>query len=172
MPSLYGYDVEDMVVNRPRRVLNDEEHIALDNTAAIVPFAQQEIVHAFLRGVDENLKEYMQESTGELFTGVISSILDAVERVDTTLRKPLEEAIGPEVNRVLLRLFNRWEKETVNYWGPVIEIVGSLPKDELADMAEALINLTKFRRRITPERETVGVRLMSLSSLKAMASFG
>lgn len=32
----------------------------------------------------------------------------------------------------------------------------NLPKDELAAMAESLVNLTKFRRRVTPERETVG----------------
>ena len=31
-----------------------------------------------------------------------------------------------------------------------------LPKDELAAMAEALVNLTKFRRRISQDRETVG----------------
>jgi hypothetical protein len=30
------------------------------------------------------------------------------------------------------------------------------PKDELGDMAEALVNLTKFRSRVTLERETVG----------------
>jgi hypothetical protein len=52
-------------------------------------------------------------------------------------------------------LFLEWDRQTVSYWGPVVEIVSSLPKDELAAMAEALVNLTKFRRRITPERETV-----------------
>ena len=34
--------------------------------------------------------------------------------------------------------------------------VSSLPKDELGSMAEALVNLTKFRRRVSQERETVG----------------
>ena len=39
---------------------------------------------------------------------------------------------------------------------PIVDIVSSLPKDELASMAESLVNLTKFKRRVTPERETVG----------------
>jgi hypothetical protein len=34
--------------------------------------------------------------------------------------------------------------------------VASLPKDELGAMAESLVNLTKFKRRISTERETVG----------------
>lgn len=31
-----------------------------------------------------------------------------------------------------------------------------LPKDELAAMAESLVNLTSFKRKVTLERETVG----------------
>ena len=38
----------------------------------------------------------------------------------------------------------------------VMEMVASLPKDELGAMAESLVNLTKFKRRVTKEEETVG----------------
>ena len=31
-----------------------------------------------------------------------------------------------------------------------------LPKEELAEMAETLVNLTSFKRRVTPSAETVG----------------
>ena len=34
--------------------------------------------------------------------------------------------------------------------------VAILPKDELAAMAEALVNLTSFKRRFSPDAETVG----------------
>ena len=39
---------------------------------------------------------------------------------------------------------------------PVMAMVGALPKDELAAMAEALVNLTAFKRRLTGVLETVG----------------
>ena len=45
---------------------------------------------------------------------------------------------------------------TRKFVGPVLDIVGDLPKDELAAMAESLVNLTSFKRRITAEAETVG----------------
>ena len=35
-------------------------------------------------------------------------------------------------------------------------MVNALPKDELAAMAEALVNLTAFKRRLTGTLETVG----------------
>ena len=37
-----------------------------------------------------------------------------------------------------------------------MSIVALLPKDELAELAEALVNLTSFKRRVTPAAETVG----------------
>ena len=37
-----------------------------------------------------------------------------------------------------------------------MSIVGQLPKEELAEMAEALVNLTSLKRRVTPAAETVG----------------
>jgi len=44
-------------------------------------------------------------------------------------------------------------KEYVN---PVVKVVSVLPKNELAAMAESLVNLTSFKRKVTPESETVG----------------
>ncbi|MHC4268747.1 MAG: hypothetical protein ACYSTS_09795 [Planctomycetota bacterium] len=43
-----------------------------------------------------------------------------------------------------------------NYVYPVINVVTMLPKDELAAMAESLVNLTSFKRKVTMESETVG----------------
>ena len=43
-----------------------------------------------------------------------------------------------------------------NHISPVLSAVASLPKDELAAMAESLINLTSFKRKVTIETETVG----------------
>jgi hypothetical protein len=39
---------------------------------------------------------------------------------------------------------------------PIIDTVSALPKHELAEMAEALINLASFRKRVSPDLETVG----------------
>ena len=39
---------------------------------------------------------------------------------------------------------------------PVLEVLRFLPKDELAAMAEALVNLTSFKRRVSTSVESVG----------------
>jgi hypothetical protein len=39
---------------------------------------------------------------------------------------------------------------------PILRVVTMMPKDELAAMAESLVNLTSFKRKVTEEAETVG----------------
>jgi len=43
-----------------------------------------------------------------------------------------------------------------NYVDPIINVVASLPKAELAAMAESLVNLTSFKGKVSMEAETVG----------------
>jgi hypothetical protein len=59
--------------------------------------------------------------------------------------------------KAIEQLFDIWDtRKHQTHTAPVVRMVGSLPKDELAAVAEALVNITKFKRRITPESETVG----------------
>jgi hypothetical protein len=39
---------------------------------------------------------------------------------------------------------------------PIVDIVDHLPKEELAAMAEAFVNLTSYKRHVTSQAETVG----------------
>ena len=44
----------------------------------------------------------------------------------------------------------------VRHSGPILDVVKHLPKQELADMAEALVSITSLKRRISPDQEDVG----------------
>jgi len=155
-PSLLAFEIEEMVARRPRSILVNEDHINSQNTAVIVPFAQQEMVHSFLRGIESEMDNYSRRSTRQLFEGALDAVLSVIKRADTALGNQLRQATSPELEKLLNGLFQDWDGKCYEYWKPVVEIVSSLPKDELAAMAEAFVNLTKFRRRVTPERETVG----------------
>jgi hypothetical protein len=55
------------------------------------------------------------------------------------------------------RLRRAWsDAKKTRYSDPVMQMVTSLPKDELGAMAESLVNLTKFKRRVSSAQETVG----------------
>ena len=46
----------------------------------------------------------------------------------------------------------RWEKHI----GPIVDSIGTLSKEDMAEMAESLINLTYLKRRASFDEESVG----------------
>lgn len=156
LPRLVAFDIEEFACGRVRIVKNREMAISNDNLGAVVPFAQQEMVQAFMEGVDRNLMNHIISSTKEIFHGAMSAIVSTMEKVNPDIHDKLEKEVVPAQRKALKSLIDNWGQCSQNFWQPVVEIVSSLPKDELAAMAESLVNLTKFRRRVTRVRETVG----------------
>ena len=156
MPAIISHEIEEMALGKLRHVDGDESQIGDDSMSLVKPFAQGEMVHSFMEGIDGNLLAFMETSTNELFAGAVEEIVNLVAAADPKLGKNLKKAIAPMVPDLLESLTERWKKRREKYWKPVVSITSSLPKDEIAAMAEALVNLTKFRRRVTTDRETVG----------------
>lgn len=113
-----------------------------------------------MEGVSPDVLELIKSAIGRTISGYSrimgKSVQDAMRLTDeqrATLETPLKEfekksleAIEDEVSKYTYHRFIR----------PIILSVGALPKDEMAAMAEALVNLTSFRRRISLDSETVG----------------
>jgi hypothetical protein len=65
--------------------------------------------------------------------------------------------VSAEILKKFRKEFEEFRQQTLVH--PIVSIVSMvsvLPKEELAAMAEALVNLTSFKRRFTPNAETVG----------------
>lgn len=155
-PELISYEIEEFVLGKPRMVKLNGVAISDDNLGCIVPFAQQEMVHAFMEGVNRELMSHIQSSADSLFNGSIEAILGFIRNRDKSLADELEQKVTGPHKSSIKKLFYDWGEKRTAFWHPVLQIVAALPKDELAAMAEALVNLTKFRRRVTTTRETVG----------------
>ncbi|MCI1710492.1 MAG: hypothetical protein LKM32_04605 [Chiayiivirga sp.] len=156
LPELISYDIEEFVLGKPRISKPVVRSISDDNSGFLVPFAQQEMVHAFMNGADPDLMSHIVSSTTSLFSGAMAALIELVKQKDTSLGTEIQKRLVPAQKSLLDNLVSDWNKKTEGFWQPVLQIVASLPKDELAAMAEALVNLTKFRRRVTTTRETVG----------------
>ena len=156
MPRLYSVNVEIMAGNKLRAASDKEVKISHKTTASIVPFAQQEMVHTFLNGIDPGLANRIDDSSEALFHGIFDVLLSEVASEDQRLAHALRERLSSRIDKLVESLHQDWKDQSRNHWMPIIKNVSSLPKDELGSMAEALVNLTKFRRRVSQERETVG----------------
>lgn len=156
LPVVIHYEFEDMVLNRARCLERNRQITSEDSPAAVMPFAQQDMVYSFMQGITHDLQKFYSTSAARLILGMASSIVNEIEKSDKTLAEKIERNLNKQVPVTIRDLFSRWSKKQEIYWQPVLQIVSTLPKDELAAMAENLVNLTKFRRRVTAVHETVG----------------
>ena len=125
-------------------------------SGAIIPFAQQEMVITFMEGIDPDIRSIIEGDTKYLFHGVAEEIFKAVKEQNPEFGDGLHRQVSKNLDTIIEGLITRWKGIRENYASPVVEIVSVLPKDELAAMAESLINLTKFKRRVSMQKETVG----------------
>lgn len=155
MPRLYSVAVEMMVQNRIRSVDLDSTELNFDE-ASIIPFAQHEMVRSFLNGVHPELEKYMNNTISRVLGSLIEQLSNTMENVDNFSVDGLKNELTQQIPSLMDTLQNFWKTAKREQWRPIIENVALLPKDELGAMAEALVNLTKFKRRIGLEEETVG----------------
>ncbi len=151
-PSLYSVRIEGLLLNRLKCARHKEAKIHFDNEAAILPFAQSEMVSTFIEGVDPFYQRTIDEYLKKLFDhypSIVEKLLKMAPKVKAKLQK--ESRI---VVRDFLDVLHGYRGAT--HIEPVLDAVRVLPKDELAAMAESLVNLTSFKRRVTMDPETVG----------------
>lgn len=153
-PSLYCYEIEGIYNEILKLDKKTESSISVNKPAHIVPFAQQEMVHSFLTGIDPSLRNF----THEVLYYFLNAYPDIVEyvlqgKLNQQQKKLLEEK-GEELYNEFKKKFSLVVKN--DFIDPIAQIVAALPKEELAAMAEALVNLTSIKRKITNQTETVG----------------
>ena len=128
--------------------------IANGSTAVIKPFAQGEMVHAFMGGVDPSLGKLSSDYLEKVFREFPIKLLEHFKLPNEASLRPILVQVSHEVFNNYKNALRDYQRE--NHINPVLSAVASLPKDELAAMAESLINLTSFKRKVTIETETVG----------------
>jgi hypothetical protein len=84
-----------------------------------------------------------------------------VKKLPAGLTKKRKEALLTDLKKVgedIVQVFNQVivEHKREKHIIPIVRAVSVLPKEELASMAEALVNLTSTKRRVTLDAETVG----------------
>lgn len=152
-PSVLSYDIEGVIKNRLKYRKNQEKSgkISNERPCQIIAFAQEDMVSTFMQGINPFALSFLQSYLSQLF----ERIPDLLH--ETSLNNQEKDTFKSKSSK-LLSVFFEQLKEHIreNHAFPVLRMVTVLPKDELAAMAEALVNLTAFKRRMTESMETVG----------------
>jgi hypothetical protein len=157
-PSLVAYEIDGIIADRLKK--REQANVSTSRskiTGEILPFAQREMVDRFLYGIDPEFEQGIEyflkvviEATGE---AIVDSLPKASKATKTKLNKAVEASAKSSLKlwreKVLESVKNRFMRQ-------VQDMIFLMPKQELATLAQELINLTSVKRKFSSGKESVG----------------
>lgn len=152
-PTIATYEIEGMIENRLkyRRDATRSHTIRAGMECRIIAFAQEDMVTTFMNGVNPSVVDLLQGYLNKLFQR-LPELVDH-DKIGADEKRKFHSKAMKLLESFFEEFSNHIRQEHVD---PVLRMVTVLPKDELAAMAEALVSLTAFKRRMTDSVETVG----------------
>jgi hypothetical protein len=156
-PAMKSYVIDGIVGGRLRYTEHRTEEITAEMSASVHSFAQSETVGTFMNGVHPEYEDNVDEIISTIIDVYPEAVVSALPRLNSHEKRLFIGKMKKFGNKILEEvrksLVNYSQKE---YSSRILEAVQVLPRDELAAMAETLVNLTSFRQRISLNYETVG----------------
>jgi hypothetical protein len=157
-PTLISYEVEGVICKRLKLKKTAKCDIDRDGEQAFIqPFAQKEMVERFLYGLDKDIQNKINQYVSETVTTITDSVFSRLSSLDEETLKELKDQTTAAESVFLANLKNKAFQSIENQSRKEIEdMIQFMPKPELAKMAEALVDLTSIKRKVSVGVETVG----------------
>jgi hypothetical protein len=141
-PALYSFKVSGKLGDSLIYFSNQTRQIGDEYTASITPLAQKDMVIQFIEGRDSNFQNMAIEKVNTILSHLSPFINDFNKEKTTAISGLLTEYLD-----------NLSQKAFAD---PILDTVECMETSELISMAEAMVNLTAFKRHVSPDDETVG----------------
>lgn len=156
-PSVLSWDVESSVNNRLKYKPFKSQFLDFETTASVIPFAQEDVVFTFVEGTDPDYQRLLESSFSKILSFYPDQIVNALKLSNKKKVRKLAHALQKFGKSMELEFEAQLRSFRNDFHvKPLVEVVNVLPKDELAAMAESLVNLTCLKRKMSLGAETVG----------------
>lgn len=153
-PQLVSTNISLVVDNRLRWYDDGGASISNYSSAAVCPFAQKDVIETILTGIAPSLDQTYIKSFRSTLEKYNKTILAQIGPNNPVLYKKIQQLNLDVVIDEITSQNDKIKRDI--YINPLVNAVGSLSKEDLAEMAESLIYLTYLKRRITFAEESVG----------------
>ena len=159
-PSLCAVEVDGRVAGHVKITNSSYKTIKdLTDKGQVVYFAQTDVIERLLRGVDP---EFVEKTT-EFIHRAITQVAGAIETALRSKRIPKNqiESRKTMVKEVADTVTTEFSTETAemlrtSFSQKFDQMVAMMPKQELIELAEALVSITAVERKATSDEGTVG----------------
>jgi hypothetical protein len=164
-PGILSYTIDSVVANETRYQYRKDQSQKITNSMSglIMPFAQDEMVRDFMEGINPFFRNVVDGAFQELVNSIPNNLerAAAVALPELVLNSEQKRTLSTEIlslagqakQEIMAKLDAYRRREFID---KVMEIVGNLPKDELASLAESLVYLTSIKKKYSIDAETVG----------------
>jgi hypothetical protein len=137
-----------------RHISKEVARVKIDHAlpAWLSGFAQTAMIDTFQLGLSEDVYNIVRGALSAHLGPLVAQILTKVG-ANPAYGQQLDNLIG-ESRRAILQQMMDQAKE--NHSFPLRRVLGVLPVDEMAELAETLINLQSLKEKVTKPSETVG----------------
>jgi len=111
--------------------------------SSINPYAQSDVTNTVLTGVDPNYINEMEKSIRSSFGDVSTEI---APHIDPAKLPAVTSAIN-NISEALIKKLNEFQFSTIT--GPLLDILAHMGKEDMAELAESLVNITSLKRKFT-----------------------
>ena len=154
LPSLESFEIDGFFNDRLRIIERHEVNITANGPFAdAIGFAQTDLIDHFLLGVEADMYEYEKE----IFAEFSSELLTEVDRYIKTLGiSNLNKAFYDYVQEKSEDVIEKIKQYRIaKYKNPVIDIIASMPKQEIVKIAMSLIEITSLKRKLSMKANSV-----------------
>ncbi|MBS0855956.1 MULTISPECIES: hypothetical protein [unclassified Tatumella] len=158
-PAVKSIHVHGVYKNKLLYTVNDDKSKSNDPyQSGIIPFAQEDEVITFIKGCSENVSVEVDKLVSNvLLEFKKSSEIFLAGKLTNQQLQDYSDQFELFRNHLLVDFRNNKDAFiSANHVTKMLSMLDSLGKVDLAYMAESLIDITAFKRRITNDHETVG----------------
>jgi len=168
-PSQKTFIIQGLLIDKLLTSEDQTDHIDYEKTSASIrAYAQSEMVTMFMNGIDPLFAAQYNNFIHGIFTEYPIAILDLLEQkliasnvIDKKIPETQKNEIIEQIQKIGEEEYDQYDRSFSEYQyyhfnKTILDVVGSLPKDEIALMAESLVNLTSFKRRVSMQVQSVG----------------
>lgn len=129
-----------------------QDRVDHETPASIKAYAQKSMAETFMLGVSRDIYLILSSKVDDGLREFGAKVL-AEHGIDETQAKDIEPLINTTRSNIGQSVLS---SATQQHTVPLRKVVASLPLDEMAELAETLINLQSLKEKVTKPTETVG----------------
>lgn len=160
-PSVVTLMIDGKVNGKIKYFISSRKTKSINHSlrSTIIPFAQRDVVESFITGIHVRMENKIYEVLENEFELLSHKLID---KLKSRMKAEVDlYEFHDEITSELVDMYVRFRQQhdtfkRENFIDPIVSIVEALPVNELAEMAEALLNITSLKRKMSISLETVG----------------